>query len=82
MIAFNNRGRTYSTHHEVLVLGVEPELNLYLNNLVLFLWFGYDTEEQTEPEPFKYNLALVLFLVLFDHQLLQVYIQTKLTELC
>ena len=82
---------------------------LYFNNLVLFVWFGCDTEEQTESEPFKvgnskngdqhkeavtslslhfwcsllkYNLALVLFLVLFDHQLLQVCIQTKQTELC
>ena len=43
-------------------------LGLYFNNLVLFVWFWCDTEEQTEPEPFKYNLALVLFLVLFDHQ--------------
>ena len=28
--------------------------------MVLFVWCGCDTEEQTEPEPFKYNLALVL----------------------
>ena len=55
---------------------------LYFNNLALFVWFGCDTEEQTEPEPFKYNLVLVLFLVLFDYQLLQVCIQTKLPELC
>ena len=51
----NNRGRTYSTHHEVLFLdlGVEPEPNL----VVVLKWLWFCLLLCVIPKPNKQNLS-------------------------